>query len=216
MATDGLSEVNSLFQLFVPIFLGCHYQHIDTLLTGVVDWDFIEQHWEDLMQAMISIKEGRLLPSTLLRKLSNYSHKNKLYQIFKAVGDVVRTIFLLRFISSMEVREMITKETNKVEDYHKFCDWVTFAGDAVLSGMDDDSFTKRIKYTDVVANALILHTMVDMAVALEKLQQRGWTIAPETVAQLSPYLTRNWQRFGEYCQCRDTMAHRRARCAQHG
>ncbi len=174
------------------------YEHIDALFTGVVDWDRIERSWEDLMQAMISIQEGRILPSTLLRKLSNYSRKNHLYQAFKAVGDVVRTLFLLKFISEMDTREIITQETNKVESYNGYCDWVAFGGDAVLSGMDDDTFTKRVKYTDVVANALILHNIFDMSVALETLKHRGYVVAPETVAQLSPYVTRNWRRFGEY------------------
>ncbi len=174
------------------------YEHIDSLFTGVVDWEFIERHWEDLLQAMISIKEGRILPSTLLRKLSNYSRKNKLYQIFKAVGDVVRTVFLLTYISSLAVREVITQETNKVEAYNGFCAWVSFGGDHVLAGMDADTFEKRVKYTDLLANALILHNVVDMTVALETLQRRGYVVAPETVAHLSPYLTRNWKRFGEF------------------
>lgn len=174
------------------------YAHIDALFTATVDWPLIERSWEDLLQAMISIQEGKILPSTLLRKLSNYSRKNKLYQAFKAVGDVVRTIFLLNYIATMEMREMITQETNKVEAYNGFTGWVSFGGDGVLSGMDDDTFTKRIKYTDVLANALILHNIVDMTVALAQLQQRGYVVAPETVAHLSPYMTRNWRRFGEY------------------
>lgn len=174
------------------------YENIDSLFTGIVEWDFMERHWEDAMQAMISIKEGRILPSTLLRKLSNYSRKNKLYQIFKAVGDVVRTMFLLKYISSLEIREVITQETNKVEAYNGFCAWVAFGGDHVLTGMDADTFEKRVKYTDLVANALILHNVVDMSVALETLQRRGYVVTQETVAHLSPYLTRNWKRFGEF------------------
>ncbi len=38
----------------------------------------------------------------LLRKLTTYSHKNRLYQAFHALGSVERTIFLLRFISNVK------------------------------------------------------------------------------------------------------------------
>jgi len=174
------------------------YEHIDALFTGVVDWAFIERHWDDLMQAMLSIKEGRILPSTLLRKLGNYSRKNKLYQVFKAVGDVVRTVFLLTYVSRLEVRAVITQETNKAEAYHAFCAWVAFGGDRLQGGIDAESYEKRVKYTDVLANALILHNVVDMSVALERLAARGYQVTPETVSALSPYTTRNWKRFGEY------------------
>jgi TnpA family transposase len=174
------------------------YEHIDTLFTGVVDWAFIERHWDDLMQAMISIKEGRILPSTLLRKLGNYSRKNKLYQVFKAVGDVVRTVFLLTYLSRLDVRAVITQETNKAEAYNGFCAWAAFGGDRLLGGIDTESYEKRVKYTDLLANALILHNVVDMSVALERLAARGYLVTPETVSHLSPYTTCNWKRFGEY------------------
>lgn len=51
------------------------YHHIDQLFSDTVDWDLIETHWQDLLQVVLSIKAGKILPSTLLRKLSNYSRK---------------------------------------------------------------------------------------------------------------------------------------------
>lgn len=58
------------------------YEHIDPLFSDTVDWDLLETHWKDLLQVVLSIKEGKILPSTLLRKLSNESKKNRLYQAF--------------------------------------------------------------------------------------------------------------------------------------
>lgn len=60
------------------------------------------------------------MPSTLLRKLNNYSHKNKLYLAFKELGNVIRTIFLLEYISNIEMRQQITSSTNKAESYNGF------------------------------------------------------------------------------------------------
>ena len=51
------------------------YQHIDALFSDTIDWGLIETHWQDLMQVTISIQAGKVLPSTLLRKLSNYSRR---------------------------------------------------------------------------------------------------------------------------------------------
>ena len=45
------------------------YKHIDALFTQVVDWDVIERHWQDMMQVVLSIQAGRVLPSMLLQKL---------------------------------------------------------------------------------------------------------------------------------------------------
>jgi Transposase and inactivated derivatives, TnpA family len=37
---------------------------------------------------VISIQEGKVVPSMLLRKLTNYSRKNHLYQAFRELGCV--------------------------------------------------------------------------------------------------------------------------------
>ena len=101
------------------------YTHIDSLFhDDVIDWDLIKTHYQDLLRVVISIQEGKMLPSMLLRKLSNYSRKNRLYQAFREVGCVIRTIFLLKFISDAKLREIITATTNKVEQFHAFCKWL--------------------------------------------------------------------------------------------
>ena len=70
-----------------------HYTHIESLFGDqVVDWELIQTHWQDLLRMVISIPEGKVLPSMLLRKLTTYSKKNRLYQAFYALGTVERTI----------------------------------------------------------------------------------------------------------------------------
>ena len=67
------------------------YEFISPLFKGVADWDLIKTHWKDLMRVMLSIKAGKLMPSTLLKKLNSYSGKSRLYKAFQALGNVVRT-----------------------------------------------------------------------------------------------------------------------------
>lgn len=173
------------------------YQHIDTLLTQVVDWDLIERHWLDMMQVVLSIQAGKILPSMLLKKLGVYSRKSSLYRAFSELGRVERTIFLLQYMSNTEMRQQIRAETTKVESYNNFTDWLAFGG-PVLRSADPVEQEKRVKYRDLVANAVMLHNVVDMTNALHDLKRDGYRITPELVACLSPYLTENIKRFGQY------------------
>jgi hypothetical protein len=45
------------------------YTPIDRLLTQVVDGALIERHWQDMMQVVLSIQAGKVLPSMLLQRL---------------------------------------------------------------------------------------------------------------------------------------------------
>lgn len=174
------------------------YQHIDALFRGVVDWAVIETHWQDLLQVVLSIKAGKLLPSTLLRKLTNYSRKNRLYQAFRELGRVVRTVFLLDYIANADLRQQITAATNKAEAYNGFTKWLFFGGEGVIAENDPEEQEKRIKYTDLIANALILQNVEDLTRGLQVLAQAGFVVNRESVAALSPYLRRHIKRFGDY------------------
>ena len=173
------------------------YKHIDRLLTQMVDWDLIERYWQDMMQVVLSIQAGKVLPSMLLQKLGVYSRKSHLYKVFSEVGRVERTIFLLEYMSDPAMRQHVRAETTKVESYNNFTDWLAFGGPVLRSG-DPVEQEKRIKYRDLVANAVMLHNVVDMTNALHDLQREGVCVTPELVARFSPYLTEHLKRFGQY------------------
>ena len=56
---------------------------------------------------------------------------------------------------------------------------------------------KQVRYTDIVANVLMLQN-ADLTEALEKLEQRGYPVKSEDVAHLSAYMTEHLQHFGDY------------------
>lgn len=173
------------------------YKNIDALFTKTMDWQLIETHWEDMLQVILSIQAGRVLPSTLLRKLNHRSRKNRLYWAFRELGNVVRTVFLLQYISDNAKRRQITMTTNKSENYNEFSAWASFGGD-ILPVNDPIEQEKRIKYTDLVANCLILKNVIDMTQQLRHLQLEGYPVNAETIARLSPYQTEHIRRFGQY------------------
>lgn len=174
------------------------YHHINGLFRETIDWAVLETHWQDLMRVVLSIKAGKILPSTLLRKLGSYSRKNHLYQAFAELGKVVRTHYLLQYISDSTLRQRITASTTKVESFNNFTDWISFGGDVLLHALDHDEREKRITYTNLIANAIMLQNVVDITRILKELKAEGITFAQEDVAALSPYMTRHIRRFGEY------------------
>ncbi len=174
------------------------YQHIDSLFSQTVDWKRIETHWQDILQVVLSIQTGIVSSAILLRKLGNYSRKNSLYQVFQELGQVVRTVFLLQYISDMQLRKEITAVTNIVEAYHKFSKWFFFGGFGVVMKNDPIEQEKVIKYKDLVANAVLFQNVVDLTDILRYLQKQGYLISREDVAVVSPYITAHVKRFGDY------------------
>ena len=174
-----------------------YYQHIDQLFDDTIDWQLIETHLPDLLRVVLSIKAGRITPSTLLRKLGTYSRKNKLYQAMRELGRVVRTEFLLRYLSDAELRGTIQAATNKSEAFNNFTQWLAF-GDDVMSENNRDRQRKLIKYNHLIANCVIFHNVQSLTRILLEAQQAGVPIESGWLARLSPYLTEHINRFGDY------------------
>jgi TnpA family transposase len=174
-----------------------HYKHIDALFSDVIDWDLIERHWQDMMQVAMSVQAGKILPSMLLRKLGSHNRKNKLYRAFRELGRVLRTLFLLRFVSETDLRQTIRAETTKIESFNDFLDWISFGGPVVKSG-DPVEQTKRLKYANLVANAIMLQNVVDLTGVLNTAVAEGYPVTPELVGRLSPYMRKHIHRFGQY------------------
>jgi Tn3 transposase DDE domain len=116
---------------------------------------------------------------------------------FRELGRVVRTRFLLEYISNRPMRERITAVTNIAESYHKYSRWFSFGGE-LLTSPDPEEQQKAVKYNDLLANAAILQNAMDLTTILRQLQADGHDVRKEDVAFLSPYLTGHIKRFGDY------------------
>jgi TnpA family transposase len=174
------------------------YTHIDELFTETIDWDLIATHLPDMLRVVLSIKAGRLTPSTILRKLSTYSQKNKLYQAFRELGRAIRTMFLLEYMSDEELRVTINAAMNKSESFNQFAQWLAFGGDGTITENDRDDQRKIVKYNHLVANCVIFSNVFAMSQALQGLEATGESVSDDVLAALSPYLTSHINRLGRY------------------
>ncbi|MBT2401420.1 Tn3 family transposase [Streptomyces sp. ISL-100] len=178
------------------------YQHIDALFgeagKNVINWDTIAYHFKDLMRVAISVREGAVSSTLLLRRLRSGSRKNATYTAFREVGRVIRTVQLLKYLSDPSMRRRVTAATNKVEAYNGFSEWLHFGNRGVIADNDPVEQEKAMKFNSLLTNAVIFHNTLDIAEIVRELQAEGWPIEPEDLAEISPYLTEHIMRFGEY------------------
>ena len=139
----------------------------------------------------------------LLQKLGVYSRHSALYKAFSELGRVERTLFLLAHVGPRHApADPGGDDESRI--LPSLTDWIAFGG-PVLRTWDPVEQEKRIKYRDLVANAVMLHNVVDMTNVLYALQQEGVCITPEVVRRLSPYLTEHIKRFGQYVLDMETL-----------
>jgi len=58
--------------------------------------------------------------SQLFERLNSYSHQNPLYKALKEFGQIIETMFILRYVDEPDIRQAVEKELNKLEHTNKF------------------------------------------------------------------------------------------------
>lgn len=177
---------------------GATLEHIHELFSGAIDWKLIRRHLPDMLRVALSVSQGRIRSSTILRRLGTQSRKNRLYFAFRELGRVARTVFLLKYLASQELRVTINAATNKSEAWNGFVQWIAFGGQGVINENDRGEQRKIIRYNHLVANLLIFYNVVEMTRVLSELVAEGYQMTRQIVSRLSPYITEHINRFGSY------------------
>ena len=80
----------------------------------------IRASWDDLLRLVATIKLKEATASEIFQRLNSYSRQHSLYKAMKAFGQIIKSMFILRYIDEVELRQAIEKQLNKVELANRF------------------------------------------------------------------------------------------------
>ncbi|MCG8054920.1 MAG: transposase [Candidatus Thiodiazotropha endolucinida] len=121
-----------------------------------------------------------------------------MYFAFRELGRVVRTQFLLEYISDIELRETIQASTCKSEEFNEFIQWVFFFNHGVIQENLRAEQEKMIRYSHLVANQVILYNVNAMTKTLRDLRKNVLSVTTDVLRGLSPYRTEHINLLGDY------------------
>ena len=87
---------------------------------GTIDTELIEKPWDDMLRFMATIKLKHTTASQLFHRLNSYSNQHPLYKALKEFGQIIKSIFILRYIDEPDIRQAIEQALNEHEHSNKF------------------------------------------------------------------------------------------------
>ncbi len=75
----------------------------------------IRAHWDEILRLATSIKQGMVTASLMLRKLGSYPRQNGSAVALRELGRIERTLFILDWLQSVELRRRVHAGLNKGE-----------------------------------------------------------------------------------------------------
>jgi TnpA family transposase len=170
----------------------------DGLLKGRIDEKLILRHWDDILRVAGSLKTGWVTSSLLVSRLQARPRKNALTRALQEYGRLEKTIFLLRYAESEDLRRRIGRQLNKGEELHALRRFLFFANEGHVRKRQPEEQTEQALCLNLLTDAVILWNTVRYGEILEELRSEGFPVNDEDVAHLSPTRYGHVNPYGRY------------------
>lgn len=146
---------------------------LQQLIDGTLNIKHVRVHWGEIPRLAASIKQGTVTASLKLPKLGSYPRQNGLHVALRELGRIERTLFILDWLQSLELRRRVHAWLNKGEARNALARAMFFNR---LGEIRDWSFEQqryRTSGLNLVTAAIVLWNTVYLERA-----PRGW-LTPE-------------------------------------
>jgi len=151
-----------------------------------IDFNLIKEQWDQLVRVAASLK-NRVAPAhVVLQRLTNASPSDRVSKALTALGRVIKTIFILRYIHEEPMRRRVQLQLNRGESRHQLASWLFFANRGEFRTGDYEEIMNKASCLSLLSNAILVWNTIEMAKIVERLQTSGEEIAAKDLARVSP------------------------------
>ncbi len=126
------------------------YPALQPVLTRPIDWALIERQYDQMVKYATALRLGTAAAADILRRFTRANPQHPTYKALVELGKALRTAFVCRYLSGLELRREIQEGLNVVENWNS-------ANDFILYGRGGEIATNRVE--DQEATVLSLHLL---------------------------------------------------------
>ena len=134
-----------------------------------INTQLIRENWDDLLRLVTTIKLKENTASDILRRLNSYSRQHALYQTLKAFGQIIKSLFILRYVNEVKLRQAIEKQLNKVELANRFTRAVAVGNPREYTQVEKEEQEIAEGCNRLIKNSIICWNYLYLERQLEKL-----------------------------------------------
>ena len=170
-----------------------------------IDETVLAEQWENILRLLCSIKLKEVKASEVLRRLGSYSKQHPLHRSLKNLGRIFKTIFLLRYINEVPLRQGIQKQLNRIEQSHQFANAVYFGKNQELNYSTKAEQEIAVSCRHLIQNAIVLWNYLTISQKLSVLKdEKEYNKLLNSIKSSSIMTWQHINMLGEY----DFLAHK--------
>ena len=162
------------------------YGPLDPVFRATVDLALIAEQWDQLVRIAASLRHRTAPADVVLKRLAGGAPSDRLAKALTALGRVLKTIHILRYVQDTDLRHQIQRQLNRGEFRHKLARRLFFANQGAFQTGDYEEMMNKASCLSLLCNAVLVWNTVHMSRIIEQLRATGVMITDEEVALISP------------------------------
>ena len=171
------------------------YENIANILKSSINWQLIEDNYDEVVKHIVALKLGIVTPSVLIKRFSQNNYNHPVYKALVEIGKANKTIFLCDYLSSEELRIEVNEGLNVVERLNSVMDFIFYGrlGQIATNNIADQELAvlclHLLQVCMVYINTLIIQQI---------LSQPHWKnrLTPEDYRALTPLFSGHINPYG--------------------
>jgi TnpA family transposase len=162
------------------------FEGLDVLLRQRISTDLIREQWDQLVRVVTSLRSRTAPAHVILERLAGSGPSDRLAKALTALGRIVKTIYLLRYLHDPQIRRRVQLQLNRGEARHKLARRLFFANQGVFRTGDYEEIMNKVSALSVLSNAVLVWNTIQIAQIIELLSAHGESVSRHDLARVSP------------------------------
>ena len=166
-----------------------NYGVFTPLLNKTADLDIVEEQWDEMIHVATSLKERTAPAHVIVERLTNSFPSDRLAKAFTNLGRIIKTEYILRYITDKDLRRTVQLQLNKGEYRHNLPRWIFFANQGEFTTGDYLEIMNKASALSMVSNAILYWNTSRISNIVDELRKQGETVDDDLLAHISllPY-----------------------------
>ncbi|WP_119344631.1 Tn3 family transposase [Facilibium subflavum] len=145
------------------------------------------------------------LPSTIIKKLSSYSRKNKTLKALIEFDRIIMSIYMLRYIDDLQLRRNVHRALNRGEAFHQIRSALFQVNGKKILGKSENALEISNQCNRVLACCIIYYNASLLSELLTQAEARGDEKLCKQIKRLSPVAWQHISLLGNFVFCENAQ-----------
>ncbi|MGI8544763.1 MAG: Tn3 family transposase [Aridibacter sp.] len=168
-----------------------NYGELNVIFRQSIDWQLIEEQYDQLVKVAASLKNKTAPAHTVLQRLINATPADHISKALTQLGRIVKTIFILKYLSEEKLRRKVQKQLNRGEQRHGLAKHLFFANHGEFRTGDYEEIMNKASCLSLLSNAALVWNTIEMKKIVDQMKLGGEEINYKDIAGVSPLLFRH-------------------------